>query len=55
MHPIDIIIIVAATAIVVGFIALAIWRKKTGRSKGCGCACDCSSCLGCPSARKDQE
>jgi hypothetical protein len=55
MNPVDIIILIAAVAIVGGFIAVAIWRKKTGRSKGCGCGYDCGSCSGCPSARKDKE
>ena len=55
MNPLDIIILIAAVAIVGGFVAVAIWRKKTGRSKGCGCGCDCGSCSGCPSARKDKE
>lgn len=55
MSPLDIIILIAAVAIVGVFIAVAIWRKKTGRSKGCGCGYDCGSCSGCPSARKDKE
>ncbi len=55
MKPVDIIILIAAVAIVGSFVAVAIWRKKTGRSKGCGCGCDCGSCSGCPSAKKDQE
>ena len=55
MNPVDIVILIAAVAIVGGFIAVAIWRKKTGRSKGCGCGYDCGSCSGCPSARKDKE
>ena len=55
MSPIDIIIIIAAVAIVGSFVGIAIWRKKTGRSKGCGCGCDCGSCSGCPSAKQDKE
>ncbi len=55
MSPVDIIILIAAVAIVGGFIAVAIWRKKTGRSKGCGYCCDCDSCSNCPSAKKDKE
>ena len=49
MNPIDIAIIVVAVAIVGGFVSLAIWRKKTGRHRGCGCGCDCSGCVNCPS------
>ena len=53
MEPIDIIIIIAAVAIVGSFVGIGIWRKKTGRSKGCGC--DCGSCSSCPSAKKDKN
>ncbi len=52
MKPIDIIILVAALAIVGGVIALSIWRKKNGKT---GCGCGCSSCEGCPSAKKHSE
>ncbi len=55
MNPIDIMIIVAAVAIVGGFVAVAIWRKKTGRSKGCGCGCDCGSCSACPSKKENKK
>lgn len=43
MQPIDVIIIVAAIAAVIGVIAATIRNKKKGKS-GCGCGCDC-----CPS------
>jgi len=55
MEPIDVIIIVLAVSVVVGFIAYKIWQKKTGRSSGCGCGCDCGSCSGCPSVKKREE
>ena len=40
----DWIIVSAAAAVVVGYIAVQIWKKKTGKGGGC---CGCS---GCPSA-----
>ncbi len=57
MPPIDIIIIVSAVAIVGSFVGVAIWRKKTGRSKGCGfgCDCDCSRCSACPSKKENKQ
>ena len=56
MKPIDIIIIVLAAVIVVGVIALSLWRKKTGKT-GCGCH-GCSGCANgesCPSKRAADE
>ena len=50
----DIIILIAAIAIVGGFVGISIWRKKTGRSKGCGCDCDCSSCSLCALEKKEK-
>lgn len=56
MKPIDIIIIVVAAVIVVGFTAYRIWKKKTGRGGGCGCGCDgCPSKGSCGSAPKTEE
>lgn len=59
MTPIDIIIIVSAAAIVGSFVGVAIWRKKTGKSKGCGycdyCDCACSSCSACPSKKENKK
>lgn len=43
VNPIDIIIGVAAAAVVIGVVVLAIIRKKQGKS----ITCDCSSCDGC--------
>ena len=34
MNPIDIIIIIAAVAIVGSFVGIAIWRKKNGQEQG---------------------
>lgn len=48
MTPMDVVIIVLAVLSVGGFIGVSIWRKKTGKSKGCGCGCDCSDCSACP-------
>lgn len=45
MELIDWIIVIAAVAVVVGYIGLAIYKKMTGKSSGCGCGCS-----GCPSA-----
>ncbi len=44
MSPVDIVILILAVLCVGGAIALALWRRKTGRS-GCGCS---SGCAGCP-------
>ena len=58
MKPIDIIIIALATAVVVGVIALSIWRKKQGKTGfGCGCS-GCSGCgnkTACDTAKKAEE
>lgn len=52
MNPIDIVILVSSVAAVVGVIALAVIRKKQGKSLGC----DCSSChKNCPNRREKQE
>ena len=52
MNPIDVVILVAAIAAVVGVIALAIVRKKQGKSIGC----DCSSCRkNCPNRQNTKE
>ena len=48
VKPIDILIGVAAAAVVVGVIVWAIIRKKQGKS----ITCDCSSCDGCCSGCK---
>lgn len=50
MEFIDWIILIAVALVVGLIIGVAIWKKATGRSSGCGC--DCSSCSGCPSIRK---
>ena len=52
MKPIDIIILIAAVAIVIGVIVWQIIRKKQGKSLGC----DCSSChKNCPHRQEKQE
>ncbi len=40
----EILIIIAACAIVIGVIAASILRKKHGKT---GCGCDCGGCPGC--------
>ena len=51
MNPIDVVILVTALAAVVGVIALAIVRKKQGKSIGC----DCSTChKNCPNRRNNE-
>ena len=44
MKPIDIILIVLLSILLLCIIAYLIWQKKQGKS-GCGCGCN-----GCPSA-----
>lgn len=52
MEPIEIIIIIAAIAIVAGVIVSAIVRKKKGKT---GCDCGCSSCPHCVACRSAKE
>lgn len=40
----EILIIIAACAVVIGVIAASIVRKKHGKT---GCGCDCGGCPGC--------
>lgn len=54
MKPIDIIIIVAAVAIVVGVVAYNIWKKKNGKG-GCGCGCSGCNNSACPSKKAAEE
>ena len=58
MKPIDIIIIALSALVVVGVIALSIWRKKQGKT-GCGCGCNgCSGCgnkTACDTEKKAEE
>ena len=47
----EVLIIIAACAIVIGVIAASVVRKKQGKT-GCGCDCGgCSSCAGCSACR----
>ena len=46
MQPIDIIILVAAIAVVGGVVVLSLWKKKKGKT---GCGCGCNGCASCPS------
>ena len=59
MKPIDIIIIVGISLIVVGIIVLAIWKKGKGEESGVNCGCGgcrgCSSASACPTAKKATE
>ncbi|MEG1520831.1 MAG: FeoB-associated Cys-rich membrane protein [Clostridia bacterium] len=43
MQPIEIIVIIACSAIVVGVIISAIIRKKHGKSS-CDCGSNCANC-----------
>ena len=49
MQPIDVVILIAAIAIVGGVIALQIVRKKQGKTGCCDCSSSCSSCTSCAS------
>ena len=40
----EILIIIAACAVVIGVIAASVVRKKHGKT---GCGCDCGGCPGC--------
>ena len=52
MTPIDVVILAVAIAAVGGVIALAVVRKKQGKSIGC----DCSSChKNCPNRQNTKE
>lgn len=55
MEVVDILVIVAVAVIIVGFIGLTVWKKKTGKNTGCGYSCDGCCRLSCPSARPAQE
>ena len=47
----EVLIIIAACAIVIGVIAASVVRKKQGKT-GCGCDCGgCSGCAGCSACR----
>jgi hypothetical protein len=52
MEPIDIIIFIAAVAIVAGVIVWSILRKKQGKPIGCDCS-SCDGCCGCPAKRQE--
>ena len=49
---IEVIAIVTADAVGGADIGVTVWRKVTGKSKGCGCGYDCSGCHGCNGAGK---
>jgi hypothetical protein len=59
MKAIDVIIIVLVSLFALWVIGSAIWRKKTGKDKGCGCGCGgCSGCAAkgsCSVAQDGQE
>ena len=40
----EVLIIIAACAVVIGVIAASVVRKKHGKT---GCGCDCGGCPGC--------
>lgn len=55
MKPVEIIVIIAAAAVVIGVIARAIIRKKKGISScDCDCGC-CSHCKGCGVKKPEEE
>ena len=56
MSPIDVVIAVAAVAVVVGVTVWALVRKKQGKSVGCDCASACNGkCDGCHACHKKEE
>lgn len=57
MGIIEVLAIVICSLIVLGVIALAVYRKVTGKSKGCGCGCSCgcSHCTGKCTSAKDNS
>ena len=55
LKPIDILLIVALTILVVGVSAYLIIKKKKGQT-GCGCGCNgCPSAASCMAAKRGQE
>ena len=55
MEPIEIIVIIACSLIVVGVIISSIINKKKGKNS---CGCDCANCAGfssCSKAKKQTE
>lgn len=55
MEPVEIIVIIAAAAIVLGVVIGAIVRKKQGKS-GCDCGCSaCPHCAACASVKKKAD
>ena len=48
----EILIILAACAIVIGVIAASVIRRKHGKT---GCGCDCSGCAGCTACRPEKS
>ncbi len=55
MTWVDIVVLVFAVATVGSFFGVRLWRKKTGKSRGCGCSCDGSGCSSCPLSRGKKE
>lgn len=55
MGPLEIIVVVLCAAIVIGVAAVAIVRKKQGKSS-CGGDCSrCGGCSACGSAKKNEK
>ncbi len=55
MEPIDILLIVALSVLVVGIVARLLLRKKQGKAS-CGCSCQgCPSAGACHAAKKAQS
>ena len=59
MKPIDIIVIVSISLIVIGIIVLALWKKSKDEEGGVNCGCGgCSGCASakiCPTKQASQE
>ncbi len=55
MKPIDVVLIVALSVLLVGVAAYLIVRKKKGQT-GCGCGCQgCPSASACAAAKRARE
>lgn len=54
MGILEIILIIACAALVVGVIITSLIRKKQGKPS-CGCGCDCPHCSGCTLKQKTDK
>ena len=51
----EILIVIAAVAVVLGVIGSAIYKKVTGKGGGCAGCSDCCHCNGCPQCSRKRE